>query len=228
MKLSWAMSCTRSVSRTIRPISRSMRRWYLTTSISNARTSPCLTRATSRASASASAMGLARCAWARSGAAVGRGAQGVPGRPHLGSGHGYPVGTALSWRTQTKQQPRAQVEHHGQCARQAIHRPGLAVPGQLYGPRRKAPPGQDPGDQACHEPDCGRHASQIGVLQGPDNQDSDGQGGQNGSCRTPPKPAGAPHADGWRCAHDPRNAGKPACRWFRQNRSCSSPRHRSS
>ena len=52
MKVSCAMSGTRSTSRTIRPISRSIRRWYLTTSISKALTSPCLTRSTSGASAS--------------------------------------------------------------------------------------------------------------------------------------------------------------------------------
>src|SRR5438309_5138496 len=52
MNVSWAMSGIRSTSRTIRPISRSMRRWYLTTSISNALTSPRLTRSISGASAS--------------------------------------------------------------------------------------------------------------------------------------------------------------------------------
>ena len=52
MKVSWAMSGTRSTSRTIRPTSLSIRRWYLTTSISKALTSPCLTRSTRGASAS--------------------------------------------------------------------------------------------------------------------------------------------------------------------------------
>src|SRR5690349_5427424 len=53
MKVSWAMSGTRSTSRTMRPISRSMRRWYLTTSISKAVRSPVFARSTRTASASA-------------------------------------------------------------------------------------------------------------------------------------------------------------------------------
>ena len=47
MKVSWAMSSTRSVSRTMRPIRRSMRRWYLMTSSSKAFWSPATVRSTS-------------------------------------------------------------------------------------------------------------------------------------------------------------------------------------
>ena len=155
MKVSWAMSGTRSTSRTMRPISRSMRRWYLTTSISKALTSPCLTRSTSGASAS--------------GAFIGQGIRlaGVDVRPAAGGGEytaqrsacqsrsrprrctGNQRRRALAGRAaEAQQQQRAEVDGHGELAGDRCRRDRSGADVQLRRPTRRTPASTRASDSA--------------------------------------------------------------------------------
>ena len=120
MNVSWAMSGTRSTSRTIRPTSLSIRRWYLTTSISKALTSPCLTRSTSGASASGAfireGFRSPRRFRRRRAAANIPHAQRMPVALEAASLHRQPAPAARAGAGQGQEQERAEVEGDGELA----------------------------------------------------------------------------------------------------------------
>ena len=218
------MSGTRSTSRTMRPISRSMRRWYLTTSISNARWSPRCARATSSASAWASLMPrpVAPPAPPRTTHCAGRASRGRR-RPRTTRANarcrpGAP--SAAASRNPGRSRPSRPVDAIGAL----VQAPLLPVPGQRRRVRTQAAPAQAPAMPIATSPDP---AATIGHGDSSQPAPRPADWRQRGRPMWSGRPAkrlglGTRRSPPVRAAWaGVRRAGRPACRWCRRSRSCS-------
>ena len=202
MNVSWAMSGTRSTSRTMRPISLSIRRWYLTTSISKALTSPCLTRSTSGASASGAF--IQQCAGRPSAKrAATRRRRNRPRSARRATGDSRPrrctgnqrLARRRSPRRSSRNAPRSMATSSGPVAarRRSRQRTSRRRPGSqnaAFGPRQRQGDGDRPGAQATASATAGAragHRRRVEQRQGPgaDRRDRDAGDDRDGRRQTP-------------------------------------------